>query len=195
LKSRKCWAMTTSSPAVDTFISTQNSCKGLFSMTPFNSPLADLIRQYIDYRKSLGYRDRSLPGQLLVLDQLIADKGIGLQDLTPSFFLDIRLSYQDRPNVFNKMLLGMRGFLNYLTRCQVICFNPLTDISAYPQNAFIPFVFSLELRRPKRPSIITRFLAFTVVKLHGYALYTAISPTVLPALAPQIRDICYWVTF
>jgi hypothetical protein len=108
-------------------------------MTPFKSPLAGLFRQYIDYRKALGYRDSALPGQLLVLDQLIADKGIGLQDLTPSFFLDIRLSYKDRPNVFNAMLLGMRGFLNYLTRCQVIGYNPLTDISAYPQNAFILF--------------------------------------------------------
>jgi site-specific recombinase XerD len=143
-------------------------------MIPFKSPLADLIRQYIDYRKSLGYRDKALPGQLLVLDRIIAYQDIGLQDLTPSFFLDIRLSYKDRPDTFNAMLLGMRGFLNYLTRCQVICYNPLTDITAYPQNAFIPFVFS-----PEQINQMMIHIQNTIPRdpdhfLAGYSIYVAI---------------------
>lgn len=143
-------------------------------MIPFNSPLAGLIRQYIDYRKSLGYRDRALPGQLLVLDRIITDQGIGLQDLNPSFFLDIRIAYKDRPNVFNAMLLGMRGFLNYLTRCQIICYNPLIDIKAYPQNAFIPFVFS-----PEQINQLIYHIQSAIPKdpdhfLTGYSVYVAI---------------------
>jgi integrase/recombinase XerD len=111
-------------------------------MKPFNSPLAGLFRQYIDYRISLGYRDRALSYQLWALDQIIIERGAGLHDLNPLFFLDLRIAFKNRPNVFNAMLLGMRGFFHYLTRCQIVCDNPLNDIQAYPQNAFIPFVFS-----------------------------------------------------
>lgn len=111
-------------------------------MKHFESTLALLFTEYISYRCSLGYTEKNLRPWLYTLDQYVCDKGAGLDDLGPPFFLDFKNKFKEKPQTFNAILLTMRGFFNYLVRRQIIDENPVIDICSYARNAFIPFVFS-----------------------------------------------------
>lgn len=111
-------------------------------MKPFESPLAFQLEQYICYRRSLGYNDKNLRTRLRKFDQYVCEQKAALQDLSPSFFLELKKRFRQKPQAFNAMLLAVRGFFAYLVRRQIVTENPLVDIDSYAPNAFIPFVFS-----------------------------------------------------
>lgn len=111
-------------------------------MKPFKSSLAILLKEYIDYRCSLGYTESNLRPCLYAFDQYVCDKEAGPDDLRPRFFLELKKKFKEKPQTFNAILLAVRGFFNYLVRRQIIDENPLIDICSYTLNAFIPFVFS-----------------------------------------------------
>jgi len=113
-------------------------------MRHFKSSLAQQMEEYISYRLSLGYTDRNLRGQLRSFDQYVCDKESGPDDLRPPFFLDFKNKLNEKQRTFNAILLAVRGFFNYLVRRQIIDENPVIDICSYAENAFIPFVFSLD---------------------------------------------------
>jgi site-specific recombinase XerD len=113
-------------------------------MKPFKSSLTLLLEEYISYRHNLGYSDENLRLHLRTFDCHVFDQGAELSNLTASFFLDFKKSLKEKPQTFNRLLLAMRGFFNYLVRRQIIDENPVIDICSYAENAFIPFVFSLD---------------------------------------------------
>ena len=111
-------------------------------MKHFKSSLALLLEGYISYRHNLGYSDENLKLHLRTFDRHVFDQGAELSKLTALFFLDFKKSLKEKPQTFNRLLLAMRGFFNYLVRRQIIDENPVIDICSYAPNAFIPFVFS-----------------------------------------------------
>lgn len=111
-------------------------------MRPFKSPLAPYFEQYIGYRRALGYREKQLRYVLGRFDRYLCQKNAVLADLSAMFFLELKKDFRDNQNGFNHLLLAVRGFFAYLVRRQIVSDNPLLDISAYRQKAYIPFVFS-----------------------------------------------------
>jgi len=111
-------------------------------MRHFKSFLAILLKEYINYRCSLGYKEKNLTSYLYTLDQYVCDKGAGMDDLMPPFFLELKKKFKEKPQTFNAILLAIRGFFNYLVRREIMDENPVIDICSYRANAFIPFVFS-----------------------------------------------------
>jgi len=111
-------------------------------MRHFKSSLSILLKEYITYRCSLGYTESNLRPWLLSFDQYVCDKEAGLDDLMPTFFLELKNKFKEKPQTFNAILLAIRGFFNYLVRREIIGENPVIDICSFAENAFIPFVFS-----------------------------------------------------
>lgn len=113
-------------------------------MKPFKSPLADYLEQYVAYRRCLGYGERNLRCGLRQFDRYVCVKNARLTDLTPSFFLELKKDFRQKQQNFNQLLLAARGFFAFLVRNQILADNPLRDIPAYRQKAYIPFVFSAD---------------------------------------------------
>ncbi len=111
-------------------------------MRHFKSTLGLLLREYISYRRSLGYTESNLRSWLYSFDRYVCDKEAGLDDLRSSFFLELKNKLKEKPQIFNASLLAIRGFFNYLVRREIIDENPVIDICSFAENAFIPFVFS-----------------------------------------------------
>jgi integrase len=113
-------------------------------MKPFESPLGPLMEDYLCYRVCLGYNEKGLRSILSWLDRYIREQAAGPGELTPGFFLGLKVRHQNKQTTFNALLLAARGFFAYLERRQIISENPLLDVQSYPPKAFIPFVFSPE---------------------------------------------------
>jgi len=113
-------------------------------MKPFKSPLADYLEQYVAYRRALGYGEKNLRSNLRQFDRYVSGKDARLVDLSSNFFLDMKKDFREKQQCFNQLLLAARGFLAFLVRNQIIADNPLCDIGAYRQKAYIPFVFSAD---------------------------------------------------
>ena len=113
-------------------------------MKPFESPLGPLMEDYLSYRVCLGYNEKGLRRILSRLDRYIREQAAGLGELTPGFFLGLKVRHQNKQTTFNALLLAARGFFAYLQRRQIVPENPLLDVDSYPPKAFIPFVFSPE---------------------------------------------------
>jgi integrase/recombinase XerD len=111
-------------------------------MKPFKSPLADYLEQYIAYRRSLGYDGKKLRCDLRQFDRYVCSKSALWADLSASFFWELKKDFREKQHSFNQLLLTVRGFFAFLVRNQILAYNPLLDIAAYRQNAYIPFVFS-----------------------------------------------------
>lgn len=109
--------------------------------TTFKSFLSQHLEEYVNYRKCLGFKTRSLKSHLKKFDQylLSADPE---KELTASFFLEFRKNINGSPRTVNNTLSVVRGFLNYMVRNEYVAQNPLRDIPPYKENAFIPFIFS-----------------------------------------------------
>ena len=58
-------------------------------MKPFESFMASELEEYILYRASIGFTDRSLKSHLHTFDQYIREKEAGWDTLTPAFFLNL----------------------------------------------------------------------------------------------------------
>ena len=113
-------------------------------MKPFESPLGPLMEDYLCYRVCLGYNAKGLRSILSRLDRYIREQAAGPGELTPGFFLGLKVRHQNKQTTFNALLLAARGFFAYLERRQIVSENPLLDVQSYPPKAFIPFVFSPE---------------------------------------------------
>lgn len=117
-------------------------------MKPFKSFMAPLFEQYLCYRKSLGYSGDSARYGLVKLDNyLIAQRAAPDQLQHPLFFLKMRQSLTGEPRTINGIISTVRGFFEFLVRNEVVAENPLNHIPDLRQNAYIPFVFSLEQTR------------------------------------------------
>ena len=103
------------------------------------------IERYISYRKNLGYSSKNLMPALKHLDRYLVKQHAGWhQLLQPCFFLQMREHLPGETRSVNGIITTVRGFFNFLVRRETIAENPLKDIPAYRQNAYIPFVFSIE---------------------------------------------------
>jgi site-specific recombinase XerD len=111
-------------------------------MKHFKSNLGPLLEDYICYRRSLGFDLKSLQSPLCRFDRYLLAHKADLNHLTPTFFLELKITLKDKRPTFNGLLRAVRGFCAYLVRRQIMAHNPLTDIEAYRRNAFIPFIFS-----------------------------------------------------
>jgi integrase len=113
-------------------------------MKKFESFLARHLDDFILYRQELGYVNRSLAGQLRILDYYVRDNARVWEDLAPAFFLHFRDRIKGSPATVNNVLLATRNFFDYLHRTGCCEYNPVQDLPAKTENAFIPFIFSLE---------------------------------------------------
>lgn len=111
-------------------------------MKPFKSFLAGRLEDYLSYRRTLGFSNRGLRSLLRHFDRFIIEKDADWEMLTPLFFLDFRQTLTQEARGVNQIIGAARGFFDYLVRLEVCAENPLTDIPARRQNAFIPFIFS-----------------------------------------------------
>lgn len=112
-------------------------------MKPFESFLAPMLEEYLDYRQSLGFR-QSVRYSLRLLDRYVHEQRATREMFTPQFFLRFREQLPLGPRSVNGVLTGVRGFFDFLLRRELVAINPLVDIPPCRQNAYIPFVFSPE---------------------------------------------------
>ena len=113
-------------------------------MILFKSSLSLQLEEYIAYRKSLGYTDKSLRSQLRSFDRYLVEKSADQTCFEPRFFLDLRKELKGEPRTVNGTLSALRGLFQYLIRKGICKENPLLDIPLCTGNAYIPFVFSLD---------------------------------------------------
>lgn len=111
-------------------------------MIPFKSSLSLQLEEYIVYRRSLGYTDKSLRSQLRSFDRYLVEKSADQTCFEPRFFLELRKELKGEPRTVNGILSALRGFFQYLIRKGIYEENPLVDIPLCTENAYIPFVFS-----------------------------------------------------
>ena len=111
-------------------------------MKPYNSFLSSKFKEYITYRKGLGYTDKNLWLSFSYLDRYLQNKEGGWNLLTPSFFLDFRATLKLNPRTVNGIISTVGCFFNYLQRIEFLEENPASDIPALKELHFIPFVFS-----------------------------------------------------
>jgi len=111
-------------------------------MKPFESFLAKQLEAYVVYRQGLGYAKKPLRPRLLAFDRYLQKQNIGLDQLQPSFFLQLRAEISEHPNTVNEILLDTRSFFRFMVRKGILEKNPLKDIPRLPKRYFVPFVFS-----------------------------------------------------
>ena len=111
-------------------------------MKPFESFLAPKLEEYITYRRNMGYEAKRLRLILLIFDRYVKEKANSQAPLPPTFFLELRAHFSDEPRTANSLLSVIRNFFKFLVRQNYCDHNPVEDIPAQPERAFIPFVFS-----------------------------------------------------
>lgn len=111
-------------------------------MILFKSFMALQLEEYITYRRSLGYTDKSLRSLLRSFDRYLVEKSADQTSLEPRFFLELRKELKGEPRTVNGILSVLRGLFQYLIRKGIYKENPLLDIPLCTENAYIPFVFS-----------------------------------------------------
>ncbi len=109
---------------------------------PYNSTLAPLLEQYLDYRRSIGFTSRSQRSLLRSFDEHMTSHQRDLCDLTPAFFLAFKNSIGASASTRNSKISAVRGFFKFLQRRRIVSKNPLEDIPADKENAYVPYIFS-----------------------------------------------------
>jgi integrase/recombinase XerD len=77
-----------------------------------------------------------------ILEEYLVNTPMDIVDLSAWAILEFRNTLRLGPRTVNAILSAIRGFLDYLVRKEIIQCNPIEDIPAVSENAFIPFVFS-----------------------------------------------------
>jgi len=111
-------------------------------MRPFKSFLASEMEDYLQYRKSLGYK--TMPGHsyLLTFDDYLVKTEADWHSFTPSFFLGMRVGLTMETRGINAIFSLIRGFFHFLVGRGYVDHNPLQDIPRLKKNVIVPFVFS-----------------------------------------------------
>jgi site-specific recombinase XerD len=113
-------------------------------MSVFNSFLAKELKEFVDYRQSLGFSTKPLCYYLKTFDRYLAKRGKEPILLQPSFFLELRSDLHHEARTVNRILSGARIFFDYLVRCDIYKSNPARDVPLLPKNDIIPYIFSDE---------------------------------------------------
>ena len=111
-------------------------------MKRYKSFLAQHLEGFFHYRRELGYVDSSLGSKLRTFDSYVLEKNAGFENLTPAFFLEFREKIPGSPANVNNIIGTLRNFFAYLHRYGHVDHNPVQDLPAKTENAFIPFIFS-----------------------------------------------------
>ena len=111
-------------------------------MKPFESVLAPHIKDYLAYRKSIGYAAISVERPLHIFDQYLVEQNAGWHDFQPAFFLEMRSRVRGEPCTVNRVLYAVRALFSFLLRRGDLDHNPLTDIPTLKEHTVVPFVFS-----------------------------------------------------
>jgi len=116
-------------------------------MKKYKSSLAQHLEEFFYYRRELGYVNKSLGSQLQVFDHYVLEHAAGFEDLTPAFFLEFREKISGSPANVNNLIGTTRNFFAYLVRYGYVDHNPVQDLPAKTENAFIPFIFCRDVKR------------------------------------------------
>jgi integrase len=111
-------------------------------MKPFESVLASHIKDYLAYRKSIGYLSTLAGYHLYIFDQYLVEQNAGWHDFHPAFFLEMRSRVRGEPCTVNKVLYAVRALFSFLVRRGDLDHNPLTNIPTLKEHTVVPFVFS-----------------------------------------------------
>jgi integrase/recombinase XerD len=140
---------------------------------PFKSFLSLRLEEYVNYRKTLGFKITSIKSYLKNFDRYLISAASQM-DLPPAFFLEFRKNINGSPRTVNNILSAVRGFYNYLVRCEHVAQNPLRDIPPYKENAFIPFIFSGKETEDLLHAVLKRVRRDKKYFLDDMMVYTAI---------------------
>ena len=111
-------------------------------MRPFKSFLASEMEDYLQYRKSLGYKTMPAYSYLLTFDEYLVKTEADWHSFTPSFFLGMRAGLTMETRGINAIFSLIRGFFHFLVGRGYVDHNPLRDIPRLKKNVIVPFVFS-----------------------------------------------------
>lgn len=113
-------------------------------MEPFESFLAEQLKDYIEYRVNTGFAVKTTIFYLKNFDRYVKEKNATWQSFTPLFFIEYRANRNLEARSLNNMIPTVRVFFKFLIRKGKIYENPLQDIPALPNNSIVPFIFSPE---------------------------------------------------
>ena len=111
-------------------------------MRPFKSFLASEMEDYLQYRKSLGYKTMPAHSYLLTFDDYLVKTEADWHSFSPSFFLGMRAGLTMETRGINAIFSLIRGFFHFLVGRGYVDHNPLRDIPRLKKNVVVPFVFS-----------------------------------------------------
>jgi len=141
--------------------------------SPFKSFLLLQLEEYVNYRKTLGFKKTSLKSHLKKFDRYLLSVSPQM-DLSPSFFLEFRKNINGSPRTVNNTLSAVRGFYNYMVRNEYVAQNPLQDIPPYKENVFIPFIFSSKETDEILHAVLKRIRRDKKYFFNDIMVYTAI---------------------
>ena len=114
----------------------------------YKSFLNQKIIEYIDFRKSYGFKGIVERDNLARFDQYLISKDVrSLSSLEGDFFLKMisfELERQLLPKTINQRITVLNGFFKYLVRIGSIKDNPLNSIAKLKQLYYRPYVFTPE---------------------------------------------------
>ena len=113
-------------------------------MIPFESFLAEQLKDYLEYRINTGFAVKTTIFYLKNFDQYVKEQNATWQSFTPFFFIEYRATRNLEARSLNNMIPTIRVFFKFLIRKGKIDENPLQDIPALQNNAIVPFIFSPE---------------------------------------------------
>ena len=143
-------------------------------MKHFESFLAPKLKEFLSYRKDLGYSLKILKYHLFVLDRYLKEKNVDWQDLQAGFFLEMRSNLPNESRSVNRILNTTHKLFQFLIRQGAIAENPLRDIPALKENTVVPFVFSQEQIEQLLENISKRIRQTKGWFLNDFALYMAV---------------------
>jgi site-specific recombinase XerD len=143
-------------------------------MKMYKSFLAQHLESFCHYRRELGYVTKSLGIQLRAFDTYVLEKAAGFEDLTPAFFLEFREKIPGAPAGVNNILTTVRNFFAYLHRYGHVDHNPVQDLPAKAENAFIPFIFSPEQTKHLLQAVLSLMRRTEKRFLIDLGIYTAL---------------------
>ncbi|MDZ7759609.1 MAG: tyrosine-type recombinase/integrase [Desulfovermiculus sp.] len=143
-------------------------------MRKYKSFLAKHLEEFFHYRWKLGYVNKSLGSQLKVFDSYVLEKAVDFEDITPALFLEFREKIPGSPANVNNIITTVRNFFAYLHRYGHVDHNPVQDLPAKTENAFIPFIFSPKQTEDLLQAILCQMRRTEKHFLIDLGIYTAI---------------------